>query len=216
MQPRPFYIFRQIYHLNITIQFNHIGFQFSQETGSVSPTYPTLSFVVNQYGRVNIVPPATCPVRCHGITYQRFAYRILKRSCRRIAYRNSDCFPYVWLTTLYGSIIIKLAVFFHDLRCPSLPYSPTEISRLQYRTMVCPCLHIFCRIAKPFRNIEFLSTGCRVLTFIKFIMTNIQIKRPIMNHRCRVGCKLIRNQRISHVLKCRKDILFLLRGAICK
>ena len=115
VKPRTFYILGQINNFNLAIQFNHIRLQFSHKTCTISPAQPSLSVLFNQHGRIDIIPPATCSVGRHIITYQWLSYSIYKRTNRRISNSHANRFSCIFSSSLNCRIIIKFAIFFNNL-----------------------------------------------------------------------------------------------------
>src|SRR5574344_1285095 len=89
VQPRSLYIVLHIENANLSVNTFQVGSKLCKEACSVAPAHPCRSIVIDKYRWVNIIPPSTSAIICHGICYKRFAYMVNKWTFRAIAYSNT-------------------------------------------------------------------------------------------------------------------------------
>ena len=151
---------------------NHVLVKFHTIDTWITPVEPCLTVIIDEYGRVDVVPRA--------ILIQWFADGIAERTRRTVCHSHTDSHT-AREARMSTDVPVKLAVALDALACPGAVVCPAEAFQCQRTSVVGPVHHVGRTIHAPLLHPEEVG--------IVFIMTRIDIDSVAMHHRSRVASK---------------------------
>ena len=142
---------------------------------------------INKNGRIYIIP--------FSVIIERFAQRILERSCRTIGYSNTYCHTTRQLR-MGTNVPIVFSITFTTLGSPCTIIRPGKTIQSQELSVVCPVYHVRSRINSPLVHPEEICT--------RFINISIQIKRILNDQWGRIGSITSWNNWVLCICRSRK------------
>ncbi|CDD81730.1 unknown [Bacteroides sp. CAG:462] len=158
-----------LHAVHLAVDGNHVRVQLRVVNVRVAPVQVGGAVVVDEYGRVDVVPTAVV---------ERLADGVLERSRRRVTHGDTNRHG-IGQLRVQADVPVELAVVLHALGSPGAVVRPGECFDGERRAVVGPVDHVRGRIDAPVLHPEEVR--------LVLVVAGIDVQPSIMHHRCRVG-----------------------------